>query len=99
MIKRDGYILPIKIQLKICISETKGLIIACFIDWHEDFDCGKFVYSPSQDYMILADENGFIINVTKKFAKSFLFNNDINFMEDKINIEDLFIKISDFTDE
>lgn len=70
-----------------------------YVDPYEEFTCETFTCNNDQAYVLLTDEYGFIQNTTSNFYDTFLLNQDINFVEDKVNIEEVFIGLADYTDE
>lgn len=56
-------------------------------------------YGSDQAYMLLTDENGYIIQISQNVYKTFSMTSIINFEEDKINIEIMFKELSKYTKE
>ena len=73
--------------------------MVCFFDAQQEYSFDRFTYSPDRGFLILTDEFGHIINATSNFLETFMLDQDINFIEDKVSIEDIFMNLGDYTDE
>lgn len=63
--KIDNSIVPVKVTIQTCVSEKLGLIMAVYFDPHSEIKIGNINSSMDKIDILLTDDNGNIINMTK----------------------------------
>lgn len=97
--KVNGYIVPVQIKLKLYISQSRGLVLTAFINQSKDTLNEELGIVSDQCYILLTDDNGFVLSSTANFQKTFLMSNTLNFEDEKLHIDELFTQLSLFSPE
>ena len=66
-------VLPVKIQLLSCISQTHGLLLVGLVESADPVSFGNITYKINQSFILLADEKGIITNTSPNFIR-YYFN-------------------------
>jgi hypothetical protein len=61
-----------------------------FFNSDEEIVAGNIHCKPDKAYTLLADDSGFITNVSSNFKKKFIGSSEITNEDSKINIDDIF---------
>eukprot|EP00347_Sterkiella_histriomuscorum_P010786 403374925 len=94
----EGHIIPVKIQIKTYISESRGLLMVAYMDPIQQIKKKNLQSKISDSYFLLTDEEGYVIQTSENFAKDFLGSN--SYVQDvKINIDDMFQELYKYSDK
>lgn len=59
----------------------------------------NFACNMDQSFTLLAEDNGYIISVSTNFQLNFLNHENIDFEEDRINIDEIFMGLDEYSKE
>eukprot|EP00347_Sterkiella_histriomuscorum_P023574 403334120 len=87
--KRNQFLIPCKIEIKPCISETHGLVFVGIFTFDEDINIMNVSSKINEAYILLTDYSGYIQNASENFIQRFMGQDQFAIEEQKENVDDI----------
>ena len=98
ILKEDKCVHPVSAKFQTCISDKFGVTLVAFFNPREEIVTANIASKPDKAYILLADDYGFITDISSNFKNKFVGKNCDILNEDlKVNIYEIFQGLNQYS--